>query len=267
MMGETRSDSKLERPPLTLVLAEFRFARVALEGNGLVALKARLQPTFPDLQEGAAQQVRFGERGVTVELTPVLSWSTPDRGRFVHVEAERLIVATTRYPRFAGFAQHCLQVVEALLDALTPRQLLRVGLRYNDAVVPEPGESLERYLCAPLLPFAPLAENGEPVVRHLSETVVRTAAGTLVVRALVGRHGLGVMPDLEGQFTPELPLAVPSDRVTAVLDFDHYWVAADETGEAFTLPTATAHLTRLHEPAREAFWKVTTELARTVRWN
>jgi uncharacterized protein (TIGR04255 family) len=185
----------------------------------------------------------------------------------VHLEAERLIVATTRYPRFAGFAQHCLQVVEAVLDALTPRQLLRVGLRYNDAVVPEPGESLERYLCAPLLPFAPLAENGEPVVRHLSETVVRTAAGTLVVRALVGRHGLGVMPDLEGQFALELPLAVPSDRVTAVLDFDHYWVAADETGEAFTLPTATAHLTRLHEPAREAFWKVTTEFARTVRWN
>jgi len=122
MMGETRSDSKLERPPLTLVLAEFRFARVALEGNGLAALKARLQPTFPDLQEGAAQQVRFGERGVTVELTPVLSWSTPDRGRFVHVEAERLIVATTRYPRFAGFAQHCLQVVEAVLDALRRAQ-------------------------------------------------------------------------------------------------------------------------------------------------
>jgi uncharacterized protein (TIGR04255 family) len=62
-------------------------------------------------------------------------------------------------------------------------------------------------------------------------------------------------------------LAVPSDRVTAVLDFDHYWVAPDETGEAFALPTVTAHLARLHEPAREAFWKVTTELARTVRWN
>jgi uncharacterized protein (TIGR04255 family) len=267
MMGETRSDLKLERQPLTLVLAEFRFARVALEGDGLAALKARLQPAFPDLKESATQQVQFGERSVTIGLAPVLYWSAPDRGSFVHLEAERLIVATTRYPRFAGFSQHCLQVVEALLDALKPRQLLRVGLRYNDAVVPEPGESLERYLCAPLLPFAPLSENGEPVVRHLSETVVRTAAGTLVVRALVGRHGLGVMPDLEGQFALELSLAVPSDRVTAVLDFDHYWVAPDEAGEAFALPTVTAHLARLHEPAREAFWKVTTELARTARWN
>ncbi len=266
-MGETRSDSKLERQPLTLVLAEFRFARVALEGDGLSALKARLQPVFPVLQEGATQQVRFGERGVTIGLTPVLYWSAPDRGRFVHLEAERLIVATTRYPRFAGFSQQCLQVVEALLDTLKPRQLLRVGLRYNDAVVPEPGESLERYLCAPLLPFAPLAENGETMMRHLSETVVWTAAGILVVRALVGRHGLGVMPDLDGQFALQLPLTVPSDRVTAVLDFDHYWIAPDETGEAFALPTATAHLTRLHEPAREAFWKVTTEFARTARWN
>ena len=93
--------------------------------------------------------------------------------------------------------------------------------------------------------------------------MVHTASGVLAVRALVGRHGLGVMPDLDGQFTLELPL----DRATAALDFDHYWAAPDEAGEAFALPTATAHLARLHEPARAAFWKVTTEFARTARWN
>ena len=258
---------KLERQPLTLVLAEFRFGRVTFEPAALAALKERMARRFTDVTEGVAQQVQLGDAGVTIMPAPYVIWRTPETGVAVHLEVDRIAYATTMYPRFEGFAKDCLAVVEALLETLCPPSLHRVGLRYNDAVVPMPHESLERYVAAPLLPFSALAANGDTVTRHLSETVVQTTAGALVVRALAGVHGLGMMPDLLGQFDLPLKVEVPNDRPVAVLDFDHYWEVAETEGVAFDVDAARSRLDRLHEPAREAFWKVTTEFARTQRWN
>lgn len=258
---------KLVKQPLTLVLAEFRFSQVTFELSALAALKERMARRFTDVTEGVAQQVQFGDAGVTITQSPYVIWRAPQAGAAVHLEVNRIAYATTMYPRFEGFAEDCLAVVESLLETLCPPSLHRVGLRYNDAVVPMPNELLERYVAAHLLPFSPLAANGSAVMRHLSETVVQTAAGALVVRALAGMHGLGMMPDLLGQFDLPLQVDVPNDRHVAVLDFDHYWEVAEAEGVAFDVDAARDRLARLHEPAREAFWKVTTEFARTQRWN
>ena len=258
---------KLARQPLTLVLAEFRFGRVAFEPAALAALKERMAPRFADMREGVAQQVQLGDAGVTITQAPYVVWRAPEAGAAVHLEVDRIAYATTMYPRFDGFAKDCLEVVRALLETLRPPSLHRVGLRYNDAVVPMPDELLEHYVEAPLLAFSPLADEAGAVVRHLSETVVQTTAGALVVRALAGVHGLGMMPDLQGQFGLPLQIDVPTDRPVAVLDFDHYWEVAEAEGVAFDVDAAGDRLARLHEPAREAFWKVTTEFARTQRWN
>lgn len=259
--------TKLERQPLTLVLAEFRFARVTFAPSALAMLKERMASRFGEMTEGVAQQVQLGDAGVTIMPAPYVIWRAPESGASVHLEVDRIAYATTMYPRFEGFARDCLAVLEALIETLQPVTLHRVGLRYNDAIIPMPDELLEQYVEAPLLPFSPLAAGSGAVVRHLSETVVQTTAGALVVRALAGMHGLGMMPDLLGQFGLPLRVDVPPDRPVAVLDFDHYWEVAEAEGVAFDVDTAGDRLTRLHEPAREAFWKVTTEFARIQRWN
>ena len=258
---------KLERQPLTLVLAEFRFKPVEFEPQAIAALKERFAPLFSELTEGVTQQVQLGDRGVTVVSAPYIVWRAPLLGKSVHLEADRIIYATTTYPRFDGFLRDSMAVVEALLETLRPSSLHRVGLRYNDVVVPMQDEALADYVYAPLLPFVPLSDNGGKVVRHLSETVVQTAAGTLVVRALAGMHGLGMMPDLQGQFGLPLAIKVPTDKTTAVLDFDHFWELPELEGEPFSVDVASRRLADLHDPAREAFWKVTTDFARTERWN
>ncbi len=61
---------KLARQPLTLVLAEFRFGRVAFEPAALAALKERMAPRFADMREGVAQQVQLGDAGVTITQAP-----------------------------------------------------------------------------------------------------------------------------------------------------------------------------------------------------
>jgi uncharacterized protein (TIGR04255 family) len=142
---------KLERQPLTLVLAEFRFKPVEFEPQAIAALKERFAPLFSELTEGVTQQVQLGDRGVTVVSAPYIVWRAPLLGKSVHLEADRIIYATTTYPRFDGFLRDSMAVVEALLETLRPSSLHRVGLRYNDVVVPMQDEALADYVYAPTL--------------------------------------------------------------------------------------------------------------------
>jgi uncharacterized protein (TIGR04255 family) len=258
---------KLFRQPLTLVLAEFRFDHLALEPGPVSAFGSALGETFPALREAVTQQVEVDGNSVKVRLVPVFRGMDPDRGQYLHLDPGRVVYATTQYPRFAGFSEVCAQMLAAAQGVLAPRELVRVGLRYNDAVVPEPGESLADYLQSPLAPPVGSLADGQRFVRYLSETVLQTEVGLLVARALMGRHGLRTMPDLEGQFGLPAEGEIPMDRVTAVLDFDHYWQAPESGLEAFSPEVAMTQLALLHGPAREAFWTMTTDFARSERWN
>jgi uncharacterized protein (TIGR04255 family) len=258
---------KLERQPLTLVLAEFRFSPVNNPADCIpdFAKAAGLQQG--GFEEGARQEVQLSSEGVSVK-TPNKIWMFRDakQGRLIQVEKDRMIFVTTQYPRFEAFAAQCMEVVYALKQAMEPERLLRVGLRYNDAVVPCEDESLSQYLDPQLLPAAVLAESDAFVEHHRTETLVRTHAGVLALRLLMGRHGLAVMPDIGHRFPLALSMEVPAERMTAVLDFDHFWKPDREDSAEFSSDEAENRLRALHEAAREAFWKVTTEFARRERW-
>jgi uncharacterized protein (TIGR04255 family) len=258
---------KLLRQPLTLVLAEFRFAPLALDGEQVNAFGALLGPAFPALREAVTQQVQVTAGSVNTTLVPVYQGVDAASGRYLHMDSGRVIYATTQYPRFEGFSAACGSILDAVHEVLAPRELLRVGLRYNDAVVPDLDEALADYLKPPLQPPTEPVPGGFGFVRHVAETVLQTAQGFLVVRALVGRHGLRTMPDLEGQVGLPVEGEIPVDRVTAVLDFDHYWQRAEPGTEAFSPVEAMQRLAALHVPARAAFWEMTTDFARRERWN
>jgi uncharacterized protein (TIGR04255 family) len=259
---------KLERQPLTLVLAEFRFTLPQATVRRLYAMQERMQAAFGPVEEYTTQTLRLAPDGSQEKSS---GWGflfqAEDGGSLVQVEPERLVYLTTRYPRFPYFVAQCLEAVSLLEETLAPERLFRVGLRYNDAVVPDVHESLSDYLDAGLLPPAPLAAMLEHCAGHRAETQVRTQAGVLMVRGLVSQHGLATMPDISQRFQLASHADVPRDRQTAVLDFDHYWQTPPQQGEGFTRANAERHLTALHEPAREAFWRVTSEYARSEKWS
>lgn len=258
---------KLERQPLTLVLAEFRFQPAADLSRGISDFCGQAGLQEGDFKECITQEVQTGPEGISIKK-PGKIWFlvNHDQGRMIQLEKDRLIVATTKYPRFVAFAGECLNNVRALEKTLKPENLVRVGLRYNDAVVPLEGENLEQYLHDKLLPVPLLETKSGIFERHKTETLIHTHSGLLALRVLMGRHGLGVMPDLAGKFSLELPVSVPNDRVTAVLDFDHFWKPSTGITALFTAEEADKRLRALHQAARAAFWEITTDFARRERW-
>lgn len=174
--------------------------------------------------------------------------------------------ATTKYPRFPDFQREIGNLLDALDGACGIERLHRVGLRYNDAVVPELDEPLAAYLVPALFPASDLPEALQTLRGHRTETEYVTEAGALIVRAFLGRHGWAFTPDLAERFGLPSPIEVPEDRGTAVLDFDHYWVPTESEGVPFGVESAMSRLAALHEPARLAFWAFTTNYAREEVW-
>lgn len=255
---------KLERQPLTLVLAEFRFDPLSDLSVCMPGFAGHLGLTNHSFQETSSQEVHVGADEISIKKKSHWSWfaSEAEKGLMIQVENDRLIIVTTRYPRFDAFAKQCLHYVQALKQVMNPDRLLRVGLRYNDAVVPLEGEELSLYLIEKLLPV----DTRVVVEHHRMETLVRTNAGLLAMRSLIGRHGLAVMPDIGYRFPLTLPVDVPLERTTAVLDFDHFWKPDKQDGVDFGLEEIQDRLCSLHEAAREAFWQLTTDFARRERW-
>ncbi len=266
-MVESEKYPKLERQPLTLVLAEFRFSPTNDPAAGIPDFAELLGLQSDGFEEGTRQEVQLTPEGVSVK-TPNKIWLSREakEGRLIQIEKDRMIFVTTQYPRFDPFTEQCMEAVHALKQTMNPEYLRRVGLRYNDAVVPLEDEDLEHYLDPHLLPVNLFGDDKAAVKHHRTETLLHTDAGVLALRVLMGRHGLAVMPDISHRFPLEPSVEVPSERMTAVLDFDHFWKPDREDGAGFSTHEAEKRLRSLHKAAREAFWQVTTEFARRERW-
>lgn len=266
-MSQSEGYPKLQNQPLTLVVAEFRFALLDLDSEALWSFREQLDTCMGGrAHQNTVQNARFNDDEIRITASPQLRWHAKDTGEVVHLEADRLIFATTQYPRFPDFSKKAKELLAALQESMPLNGLSRIGLRYNDAVVPDPDESLNDYLQAAFLPWPQFAETPLPLFQHTTETIMHTSSGTLAVRALLGRLGQSFMPDVKGRFGLTPPVEVPTDRATAVLDFDHYWQNTNPATPDVSVDKAIEYLGMLHEPAREAFWNVTTDYARCIKW-
>lgn len=265
-MSQHEGYPKLKKQPLTLVVAEFQFGRpLDLEGAAADEFKLAMANLFTEpVRQRIVQNAQFGGDGVRVSASPLLTWTSTLAGDAVHLEGNRLIFATTQYPRFPKFYERVFDILTKFQVCFRPKYLSRVGLRYNDAVVPEPDENIGQYLESSFLPCSRLPGEGRALLQHLTETTLSTPGGMLNIRVLLGVHGMAVMPDLKDRFGLSPPTEVPRDRPTAVLDFDHYW--APQSKQKFSLEEAKTCLDALHKPARQAFWDSTTTFAREEKW-
>lgn len=257
---------KLNRQPLTLVLAEFRFSNVKKIGASIPDIQERLRKQYPLFEEKNEQLIEVHSGGVKFgEGLSKWTFTTADRTRSIVVDENRLVFFSTVYERFPGFKEQCISAIQVIEEIVSPSLLLRVGLRYNDSVVPDQDESLEQYIEAPWIPPEPLRPLSKGLVYHKEETVVGTDVGALSVRTIIGKADIRVMPDLAGTAPVEINHDAPTDRITAILDFDHHWQAGKESVD-FGAEQAGDVLGSLHTIAREAFWKMTTDFARKDKW-
>jgi len=255
---------KLQNQPLTAVVAEFRFSPVLQISEKIPQLQEQLRPQYPGFLQRLTAKINLGSGPADpTPMTPA-AWifTSASQRQSVFLEPNRVIFLTADYNRFPVFSEDCKLVLTTVNEVIKLGTLDRVGLRYNDAVDPGPNIPLSEYLIPEVLPAAPILDN-DTLISHQYVTAVRTTHGTLQVRALIGRTGLPMMPDMLMIFPVPVRNPLPTEYDTAVLDFDHFW---DGVGITFSVDEAITHLTDLHSRAREAFWKITTVKAKNQYW-
>ncbi|MEX0709564.1 MAG: TIGR04255 family protein [Woeseia sp.] len=254
---------KLARQPLVFALAEFRFSPVLQIEEYIPKFQEALRNKYPLPETLQEQSVQINAGGFAISAKMRWAFISADRHSAVSLDQERLIFFTTAYPRFEGFAESCLSALAPLRDVVKPDLLMRVGLRYGDLVRIGEDEKLEDYV-DPYFGYPKLAEPlGEPLHQR-DEVVIRTKIGRLKIRSLYGHSELVCMPDLQGISILPKADSEPSERI--LLDFDHIWFG-EESPQTFDLDRIEDILGKLHETARKAFWRITTDDAKDNKWN
>ena len=143
------------------------------------------------------------------------------------VMPDSVVLQTTAYERFEGFAEQLRHAVDTVF-AKTEHDRLgvvhRVGLRYIDAVRPRKGEDFRFYLRDG---FRGIADNVFQTgtqrlhVESAGKSRVGEVPGTMVVRVVQNDQGLLLPPDLVGGAPKQGSTAETGELIT-LIDMDHY---------------------------------------------
>jgi uncharacterized protein (TIGR04255 family) len=258
---------KLAKHPLNCVLAEFKYSPILKIGSHIPDIQERIRKKYPVLGQVEQQHIQIAGQEIQVSKSSEWVFSSEDQHSSVVIGSDRFIFITSDYERFPNFSERCEDVLSILADIADPSLLLKIGLRYNDYIHIEDHEDATNVVGTQFLPLPDLIKLGGNIGNYRTETSIFTSEGTLLIRSLVGKHGLAVMPDLS-QVLPPLGLNFKGDleKTVLLLDFDHSWTA-ENSGIKFSIDAAKSQLERLHNIARQAFWEATTEYARSELWS
>jgi uncharacterized protein (TIGR04255 family) len=213
--------TRLSKAPLVYTLCQVRFSAVLNMSDYIPKIQEALRREFPIYQELTIQGIKISGKG-QIETSAQTQWSFADKTntRGYLVMPESIAFHTTRYPTFEEFAAPLRSGLEILHAHAAPALTQRIGLRYIDQIVPSDGENLSSLLRESLTGF-PAEELESALVQHRQETICDTPSGRMIIKLVVGRHSSIVPPDLQS-VTLESGAQIHSDKITALLDNDHY---------------------------------------------
>lgn len=245
----------LRQQPLVLVLCQVRFSPVRKMGDYIPGIQeAFRRHDFPIERAGKIQQLTITPDGVHVVEQERWEYRTRDERWSVTVLQDSVVLQTTAYERFEGFAERLEAAVKIVL-AQTEQDRLgliqRVGLRYVDLIQPRDGESYRDYLRpgfhgASDAPFT--AGSHRLHVESIGHTKVVDATGTMVLRVAQNDQGFDLPPDLLGGAPKFEPRARAGELVTLV-DMDHFLEGKFDPKAEWV----TAHIYAMHDHMIETF--------------
>lgn len=253
---------KLNKQPLKFVLAEFRFSPVMEIVKYIPKFQEALRRKYPISETKSEQAIEVRHGGIAVSTIESWDFITSDKQNAVEINQERLIYCTAAYPRFNGFSEACEEILKVLIEVVEPSLLLRIGLRYSDLIMVGENEKISTLVDSHFV-FPTCVSTLGKELHQRSEAFIKTDLGNLAIRTLYGHHDLSCLPDIQG-----LPINIKKENSLSeriILDFDHIWESKDGQNN-FEINEILNKLSRLHEISREAFWKITTEYARSKKW-
>lgn len=257
--------------PLVFVLAQVRFLPNASATPEQLrdAIIKRVGSKFPTINQTNALNFEITldapapspQRAVPLVIYDLVN---SDVDAMVRIQQGSLTYAVTSYVDSPQFRSEWLELTDALTD-VDVTSVMRLGLRYVDFIIPQPGRKPEEYVKAPWnlagVPALPGALRAPDL--NVSMMDVAYPQGRLRLQFMRG-FGVPSLPmDLQGMLTPrqESPSVVHAE--CGVIDSDR-WIDGNEL--SVDRAALNKLFTQMHTDVSAAFRAMITPLA-TEEWN
>jgi uncharacterized protein (TIGR04255 family) len=245
----------LSKQPLVLVLCQVRFSPVRQMADYIAAVQEEFRRRgYPIERTGKVQQLTITPAGVQAVEQQRWEYRTKEETWSILVLEDSVVLQTTAYERFEGFAEQLHLAVGTVLRRTEQDRLgviQRIGLRYVDLIQPRPGEDFRVYLQPGLQGVADQvfrAGTHRLHIESIGTTEIEDMEGTMIVRVAQNDQGYDVPPDLVSAAPIHTSRAKPGEVVTLV-DIDHYVEGTFEPSVDWIIAKAY----KLHDHVIEAF--------------
>jgi uncharacterized protein (TIGR04255 family) len=257
--------------PVYYVLGQAQFNPVAAMSKYVDEIQDRLRRDGYTLFEPQqTTQLQFksaagGPPSSEPQVTQLTSWllTKGDRSAGFILNSSSITFHTTHYETSDEFIPELLRGLKAVHEVASLEHVARMGLRYLDAVLPAPNESVDQYLADGLRGV----EFGAKQRYALNESVFETNSsplltnGTLVVRIHRVESPLGYPPDMiPSGLIPMPKFQIDEVRTHAMIDTDHFV----EGRMPLEFDKLADQLKSLHTVVRQVFDAVASKHALTV---
>jgi uncharacterized protein (TIGR04255 family) len=226
---------------------------------------------YPDFKRGSQVSLELSATLSGGEAQPIAPPVTHkvDHYAFLNSEAtwclllatSSVSLITTNYDTFEKFLPELKRGLTILSEAVGGLSYMeRIGLRYVNAIVPKPGETLEQYLVAEVRGLP--ARLPEKQFRYsFAESASQTTEGHQIVSRTIAQSApLGFPADLQFQTVKIAPRFSGVTGEHAVIDTD----GSINQRRPFAIDEVEAQLTKLHDLNHEIFQSSVTDHARTA---
>jgi uncharacterized protein (TIGR04255 family) len=214
-MGE-----KWKKPPVFYTVAQLQFNEVLAIKKFIPDIQELLRGRgYPDFQKESSLHFSYDADINEIQPTKKQRWvfSNQERTAGYLLQPNAVAFQASSYENFEQFSQEVIAGFQDVHSVLKLVYLERIGLRYLDAIIPEPGQSLEDLLAPGLLGFT---RNNQKFKQSYTEAVFDTENGNLVSKLYVFNGGLPLPPDIH-PFTLNLPARFTGHKgLNATLDND-----------------------------------------------
>lgn len=233
--------------PLAFVLAQVRFSQ---QPDGFTEkFQEAIQNLMPhQLMPAVAAplmqvSIEIGDDGTQKQsMTPIgtlFNLVATDGRMLVRIAPDSLTLAVTSYTDSTDFRNLWMPMVNELNNIDMTGSINRLGLRYVDFVVPQPGESVEVYVASPWnlegVTSLPGAIEELPGL-NFSMMDVGFAKGRMRLQFMRGFGKPNLPADLQGMLEPEAVAMERPDGQSAVIDMDRWiegqWSVRDDNLQA-----------------------------------
>lgn len=224
-MNYSYNHYKLHNDPLSLVLCQIQFSKVRRMPEFILHIHDLLRKEgFPEDVSSTVQQIVItpGNQPQIIERKQD-EFRSKDNQWSLTINEDMLVLITTAYDRFEGFANRlrkCLEIVDQVAE-IHHGMISRIGLRYVDVIDPKSGETFRNYLQPSLHgpQSSVFIENNQWL--HL-ESVGRTDIGTMIVRITQNDQGNVLPPDMITHKPMSHKIKIDPGKVITLVDTDHF---------------------------------------------